>query len=208
MLDNYSTGLSTGSRIIGGRETFLNSYVNGDNGECDSIRLYFINNNLDTLLFSAQLAIANSLPLIPVEYDLLTQYIKIDYTNTSQYINYKIVKDNLEALGIAYQLEAIGNDIIIGNYFAKFLNLFKGKNTTQLYIWTSETETYNKTDIEKCKGILTANVPLIDKTNYKVYTDIDLTNVTSWAIGTNDGKLVLSSNGKDNSVYLSISKEL
>ena len=206
--DNFSVGLSTGKQVIGGREVHLNRYVN-DLGELNVLSLVFINTNTDSMTFTNQLTIGNSLPLISSS--LLSQYTKWQYSFT---LERQVLKDRLETLEIIYQLEAkaIDDKLVIGNYLFEYMNLLPNKETASLRIWVSTDEVYNNNDVENCKGILTSGsyTPTVDE--LRIYTNYpDLINVKSWAIGTTDGKLLLAVNNNNqniNSIHFGISRNI
>lgn len=193
MYDNYSVGLSTGSRMIGGRLVYQNPYVDS-NGECESMIIKIIKTNIDNISFNDQLEIGNSMPVVPL--DLQEKYIKKVYG----YKDYCVKKDAREKLGISYQLEAKSKDdnIIIGDYFTHYSNLLYGKNITPFYIWVSYDQTYRLTDTAKCKGTIIQASPKIDINNYRLYTDAtQIQTVKSWAISDNKGNLLIAFNNPE-----------
>lgn len=194
MLDNYSVGLSTATKTIGGRLVHANPYVD-QFGEFETMSLRFIKDNIDNASFENQLAVGRTLPVIPLQ--MINVYTHSNHTR-NQDVNFKIFKDRLEVIGITYQLEAksISDKVLIGNHFSDYSNLLFGKNETKLYVWVSPTEEYNYSDLSNCKGTKTAiDFMNVDETNIRIYTNYtQVPNMKSWAIGTEDGKLVLAIN--------------
>ena len=193
--DNFSVGLSTGKTIFGGREVYLNPYVD-ENGEFETLHFQLIKSRIDSFSFENQLSIGQALPRIP--FQMHVGYTKVDFTGGVKSI--KIYKDRFERFGFCYQLEPMtkktdADKIFIGDSFAKYSNLLFGKNETPLYIWTSQTETYRQSETRKCKGSKTPYTPQIDLANYAVTASIiPQTAIKSWGIGDVDGNLILAVN--------------
>ena len=209
--DNFSVGLSTGKRILGGREVYLNPYVD-ENGEFETLNFQLIKSRMDGFSFENQLSIGQALPRIPFQMHVV--YTKVDFTGGVKSI--KIYKDRFERFGFCYQLEPMtkktdADKIIIGDSFAKYSNLLFGKNETPLYIWASQTETYRQSESRKCKGSKTPYTPQINLANYAVTASvIPQTAIKSWAIGDADGNLILAVNNNFAYayVYFTISRNM
>lgn len=211
--DNYSVGLSSGKKIVGGRDTHLNPYAD-DLGEAEKLTFKLVASNLENLNYETdQTAIGYSLPLVPSTYlafGTLKPFIAEEFTENVEVV---IEKDRLETFeNITYQLETKATeDIIVGEQFMKMINLLKDHEKEQLWIWVSQTEQYGLGDNE-CRGVKTVSAPIIvsGASNY-IETDYALlASMTSWAVGTLSGKLVFgvnnNKNPNKNKVYFGLSK--
>lgn len=112
--------------------------------------------------------------------------------------NFVVYKDAGEVLGMTYQLHYVSEDgYFIGNSFINN-NAFFQDSKTNLYLYTSTTETYDYSS-QKCKGTRYGSA-------WGGFSTSSLTNgfsitrsaggtVTSWAIGDYDGNLYVGTNG-------------
>jgi len=201
--DNYSVGLSAGSRVIGGKNVHLNPYCDA-NGEFVSLKMRFIHSSLADLSFTNQLTLGNAMPVVPA--DMIVAYTDVAFSAEKSYILYK---GRYQKISISYQLEARTSnpDIVIGEFFFRYSNLLFGKNNTPLYIWVSGSETYGKNDLTKCKGYQTELTPQIDIAAKKLFVQ-DLPGNISWAIGDGNGHLLLGVNNPAlTAIYLTISRK-
>lgn len=202
--DNYSVGLSTGSRVLGGKTVYSNPYVD-NNGEYKKIKLQFIKSNMDAASFDNQLILGQSLPVVPQP--MINLYRKAIYSNQISIIRYK---DRYNGNQITYQQEAITYDenIIIGNSAYKYANFLFGTNQTRLYFWYSTSETYDKRDVNKCKGAKDdSKIILIDNENHRLYVDSLPNGTVSWSIGDAQGNLIYGINTESlNSIYFTIKR--
>lgn len=209
--DNFSVGLSAGKSIFGGIEVYLNPYVD-ENGEFETLNFQLIKSSISSLNFSNQLILGRALPRIP--FQLHVGYTKVDFTNGAKTII--VNKDRFERFGFSYQLEPMTkkadmNKIVIGNSFAKYANLLYGKNETPLYIWTSQTESYRPSETKRCKGTKTPYKAAINSTDYSLTASVvPQSQLKSWAIGDEEGNLVLAVNNNFDGavVYFTISRNM
>lgn len=208
--DNFSVGLSTNAQTIGGKSIFQNPYVN-ENGEFKELNFQLIKTSIDEASFDSQMIIGKALPMIPFQMQVV--YAKKDFTNGGKSII--VNKDRFGRFGMSYQLESIvrrvdAETIIIGDYFTKYSNLLYGKNTTELFVYTSTTETYRRTETKKCKGNNSNYKAITNLVDYKISPNvIPQTAIKSWAIGDADRNLVFAVNNNNTyvEVYLTISRE-
>lgn len=209
--DNFSVGLSAGKTIFGGREVYLNPYVD-ENGEFETLNFQLIKSRMDSFSFENKLHIGQALPRLP--FQLHTGYTKVDFTGGVKSI--KIYKDRFERFGFCYQLEPIvrkadAYKIIIGDSFAKYSNLLFGKNETPLYVWASQTESYRPSETKRCKGTKTPYRATINSTDYSLTASVvPQSQLKSWAIGDEEGNLVLAVNNNFDGavVYFTISRNM
>lgn len=202
--DNYSVGLSTGSRVLGGKTVYSNPYVDG-NGEYKKLKLQFIKSNLDSASFENQLILGQAMPVVPQP--MINLYKQAIYSNQISILRFK---DRYNGNQITYQQEAITYDenIIIGNSSYKYANFLFGTNQTKLYFWYSASETYDKRDVKKCKGIKDEDrIVLIDDVNHRLYVDSLPNGTVSWSIGDAQGNLIYGINTESlNSIYFTIKR--
>jgi len=183
-----------------------NVFYTDENGELDTIELSY-HSEIDILDNTN----ANSLPFaIPPSYPLIGGHGR----NTLEANDsFKIVKDRAETIGMTYMIQVVpysqlAETLIIGNKAIKNNNmLFELSNTESLYIWTSNTETYNgSTDNEKVKGTRQDAIPYDviltgsthDNWQAKIITNPLLTNgMASWGLADSNGKLLLGVNQTD-----------
>lgn len=202
--DNYSVGLSTGSRVLGGKTVYSNPYVDG-NGEYKKLKLQFIKSNLDSASFENQLILGQAMPVVPQP--MINLYKQAIYSNQISILRFK---DRYNGNQITYQQEAITYDenIIIGNSSYKYANFLFGTNQTKLYFWYSASETYDKRDVKKCKGIKDEDrIVLIDDVNHRLYVDSLPNGTKSWSIGDEHGNLIYGMNTESlKSIYFTIKR--
>lgn len=209
--DNFSVGLSAGEQTVGGREVYQNPYVD-ENGEFETLYFQLIKSRMDSFSFENQLSIGKALPRIPLQ--MHVGYTKVDFTGGVKSI--KIFKDRFERFGFCYQLEPIvrkadADKIIIGDSFAKYSNLLFGKNETPLYVWASQTESYRPSETKRCKGTKTSYRAAINSTNYSLTASVvPQSLLKSWAIGDEEGNLILAVNNNFEyvTVYFTISRNM
>lgn len=206
--DNYSVGYSSGKKVIGGREVLANPYVD-DYGEFENLTFEFVNTKMDSLSFNKQLQIGKSLPVIT---DTMSDdYIDKVFTNGGNASKYLFKKDRLETMQFVYQLEAKSNDVIIGNHFMRFINLLENKDKSDLRIWVSTNDVYLDSDINVCKGtkVVSSYDIIANDTTHTISVNYPINNVKSWAIGTENGRLLLAVNNNNqniNTIYFGLKR--
>lgn len=208
--DNYSVGLSTSKQKWLGRDVYLNPYTDSE-GEFESITFRFIKSNMKALTHTNMIELGKSLPVAQI--GLFPDYVEKTYSNQTSSQSFIVKKDRLEILNFIYQLEAKPktNNIIIGNYFMDFMNLLEYRDHAQLRLWVSPGETYNVNDVVRCKGTMAVSSynPVLNG-NTAVTTSYNVALIDSWAIGTQDGRLLLAVNNKKqplNTIYFGISRD-
>lgn len=207
MQNNYSVGLSSSKRQWLGREVYLNPYVD-NNGEFERLDFRLIKNDIEALSFSDRLVVGKTLP----EIDLASypDYIGKRYSSLTSGYNCIVKKDRLEVLNFIYQLEAVPNeDIVVGTHFMEFINLLRNREYSTLKLYVSHDQIYNVNDVDRVKGFtLDSNYTFI-VSGTTVSTNYQAELIQSWAIGTEDGRLLLAVNSKKrplNKIYFGLSR--
>jgi len=118
--------------------------------------------------------------------------------------NFIVKKDKAESLSMNYVLSIVPNfkyvnDIVVGQKLTYINNLIIANKNANLLIYTSENETYNSLENLYVKGNSTTNTfeVSLDQGSGKVVANIsqnDLNNISSWAIGDDEGNLYLGFN--------------
>lgn len=187
--DNYSAGMSSGNKVLGGIKQTPNPYVD-ENGEYNEIFISLIN---DTFVNK------------PQDYNLVKELPKVDWGNypiNSQIYPpqvFKIYKDAYEHHSFTMQFEALANNpnIIIGFAIAR-LNALISTDKHDLKLYVSSTEKYSISENRAVKGQLETN-QLITASGNRIIVDGDtlrtnLANVKSWGIADSNGSLLIGVN--------------
>lgn len=205
-LDNYSVGYGIGKRILGGRKTTYNPYVSPTTGRYSEgeIILALGTSNLDES-DSQYIEKLRALPLGDISYSTTDELL-------SDSFKYKTYKDPYISDKFNIQIEVIPNKndqhlIVIGDAIMKYHG-FLGKGV-KLYLYLSADEKYLLND-KKCKGIKQDKdineYFSIGVNSIKLLIDNFKLNYKSWAIGTEDGELVLGVNTITSILYSLVNK--
>lgn len=189
--DNYSAGMSTENRVIGGRKQVPNPYTN-DLGEYNKIHIRLINDDEAA---------------VPEDYETLKELPK---TNEARYNlaikhydkHFDIKKDAYEHHSFTIQFETIGDEnIIIGNAIAN-LNALITEEKHDLKLYVSTTEKYQRIDNQRVKGSLETNQLITIGTNNLIVDGNTLrtqfANIKSWGIADSENNLLIGVNKVEN----------
>lgn len=192
--DNYSAGMSSEGRVIGGIKQVPNPYVNSK-GEYDKIHIRLFNDSDMTK---------------PPIYDVIKDLPKTEeyyYNLVTKHFDktYQIKKDAYEHHQFTIQFEIVSNNpnIIIGFAIAKLNALLKTQKE-DLKIYVSTNERYAITENRKVKGVLETNQQIITTDNSIIVDGntlrTDLENVVSWGIADSEGNLLIGVNKDDDDI--------
>ena len=218
MVDNYSAGMMIGSTsAIGGFAQKYAKYVD-ENGEFEKIAIEIRTSESSYITGDAagnnyRFSVSNNLPLMR-ESDIESMFSPKYSIGTFEKTLYK---DNGEITAITIQFTFLDSDEVIIGSFGKYtpVNLFN-KGIDDLVIYYSNDEIYEIGDMT-CKG--NKSSAIIDTSaqeswedgenitpNYIKLLNIDeLSNCKSWAIGRNDGEMLLGINcvnGFKDTIYM------
>jgi len=196
--DNYSAGMSTTNKVVGGKKQVPNSYVKTSGslniGEHNRIRIILLNDKL-----AVRGETYDEIKLLPK-----TTFSWYDSAQKILDKSYHIEKDAYEYMTYVYQLEILSTDpnIIISNNIAK-LHPMTSNIAYSLKVYTSDTETYKQGDL-KAKGTINNSITyyhngvenrlqLIE--NVEPYDPIVLPATTkSWCVADNFGNILVAVN--------------
>jgi len=146
LYDNYSAGIGTGDRAIGGRKVLLNRYVNKHTGRYDGFSLQLAYGRTDIYTnYSDYLANVRKLPLITAN--------KFSYNCINDEVVYRYPKDafDRDIFTLQYEFVANSDNIIVGSKMAQINGLMvEGAPNEEIYIWASTTA-YTKHE-KRCLG--------------------------------------------------------
>lgn len=177
LYDNYSAGLGTGSRVLGGRKILLNRYVNKHTGRYEGFQLQLAYDRADLdNTYADHLESVRKLPLITSG--------KFSYETINDAVVYKYPKDafDRDIFTVQYEFVSNSNNLIVGSKMAQINGLMvEGAPSEEVYLWISIADTYPK-NATKCLGVKAGK--------FKDFTSQG-SGTVSIEVVTNDGKFYL-----------------
>ena len=199
MYDNYSSALSVGGQVLGGKKAIYNPY-------CDS------NGEFDELTYALCRVPTNKtseLLLYP------SGYIDVTKVTDETKINFHKDRSQRICLDICVEVDSLNEDIILGKEFFQNNRAIKNSKTPKLYFWYSEDEVYTKDTLKALGTKHTEEIDTIFNYVYNVskynYEKMNILfnptnkqgfeNVKSWCIADENGNIYLAVNGELKPIY-------